>query len=71
MTQATSQLIRPSTRTIAVDGTYTILATRYGLNIGGTEGEYRLTLSATTAAAHRRGRGPDNSHPGRHHRCCD
>ena len=34
------------TRAIAVDGTYTILATRYGLNIGGTEGEYRLTLSA-------------------------
>jgi hypothetical protein len=40
-------------RNLAVDGTYTIVATRYGLTIGGTEGNYQLTLStaATGAAA--------------------
>jgi hypothetical protein len=35
------------------DGTYTVLVTRYGLTIGGTEGEYNLTLTGaqgTTAA---------------------
>jgi hypothetical protein len=36
------------TRALAVDGTYTIIATRYGLTIGGTEGEYTLTLTAQT-----------------------
>ncbi len=36
------------TRALAVDGTYTIIATRYGLTIGGTEGEYNLTLTAQT-----------------------
>jgi hypothetical protein len=39
------------TRTLAVDGTYTIIATRYGLTIGGTEGEYNLTLTAQTGEA--------------------
>lgn len=29
------------------DGTYTILVTRYGLTIGGTEGEFSLTLTAS------------------------
>ncbi|MBN1679997.1 MAG: hypothetical protein JW966_06870 [Anaerolineae bacterium] len=33
------------TRELATNGTYTIIATRYGLNIGGTEGDYVLTLS--------------------------
>lgn len=32
-------------RNLTVDGTYTIIATRYGLTIGGTEGEYTLTLT--------------------------
>lgn len=32
------------------DGTYTILVTRYGLTIGGTEGEYNLTLTGSTTA---------------------
>lgn len=36
-------------RSLSVDGTYTVIATRYGLTIGGTEGEY--TLSVTTQAA--------------------
>lgn len=39
------------TRNLVVDGTYTILATRYGLTIGGTEGEYTLTLTAAETAA--------------------
>lgn len=39
------------TRNLVVDGTYTILATRYGLTIGGTEGEYTLTLTAAATAA--------------------
>lgn len=38
------------TYTIAVDGQYTIIATRYGLSIGGTEGEYNLTVLADQAA---------------------
>lgn len=29
---------------LTVDGTYTVLVTRYGLTIGGTEGEYTLTV---------------------------
>lgn len=33
-------------RALTADGTYTIIATRYGLTIGGTEGEYTLTLAA-------------------------
>ncbi len=37
------------TRNLVVDGTYTILATRYGLTIGGTEGEFNLTLTAEDA----------------------
>ncbi len=32
--------------TVSVDGTYTIIATRYGLTIGGTEGEYNLSVTA-------------------------
>ncbi len=36
-------------RNLVVDGTYTIIATRYGLTIGGTEGEYRLTVNTATA----------------------
>jgi len=36
-------------RNLAVDGTYTIIATRYGLTIGGTEGEYTLALNTATA----------------------
>jgi hypothetical protein len=35
-------------RSLSVDGTYTVIATRYGLTIGGTEGDY--TMSITTAA---------------------
>ena len=35
--------------TLGADGTYTIIATRYGLAIGGTEGDF--TLSLTTGAA--------------------
>lgn len=38
-------------RNLVVDGTYTILATRYGLTIGGTEGEYTLTLTSVETAA--------------------
>ncbi|NDJ76385.1 MAG: hypothetical protein GYB65_09000 [Chloroflexi bacterium] len=38
-------------RTLVADGTYTIIATRYGLNIGGTEGEYLLTLRSLEVAA--------------------
>lgn len=33
-------------RTLPVEGTYTVLAARYGLGIGGTEGEFTLTLTA-------------------------
>ncbi|MBN1565575.1 MAG: PPC domain-containing protein [Anaerolineae bacterium] len=33
------------------DGTYTVLVTRYGLTIGGTEGEYNLRLSSTGTTA--------------------
>lgn len=36
---------------LALPGTYTIVASRYGLSIGGTEGEYVLTLTAGGAAA--------------------
>lgn len=32
-------------RTLAVDGTYTAVATRFGLSIGGTEGEFSLSLT--------------------------
>ncbi|HEX3054477.1 MAG TPA: PPC domain-containing protein [Aggregatilineaceae bacterium] len=35
-------------RNLVVDGTYTIIATRYGLTIGGTEGEYRLSVNTST-----------------------
>jgi len=34
------------TRTLPTSGDYTLLATRYGLSIGGTEGEYTLSLTA-------------------------
>jgi len=37
-------------RTLATSGTYTIIATRYGLTIGGTEGEYTLALNTVQAA---------------------
>ncbi len=37
-------------RTLTADGTYTIIATRYGLTIGGTEGEYTLTVAAASPA---------------------
>ncbi len=37
-------------RSLAVEGTYTIIASRYGLTIGGTEGDYTLTLSESTQA---------------------
>lgn len=36
--------------TLQVDGTYTIVASRYGLTIGGTEGEFNLSVTASTAA---------------------
>ena len=39
------------TRTLTTSGTYTLLATRYGLTIGGTEGEYTLTLTTDTQAS--------------------
>ncbi len=39
------------TRTLATAGNYTLLATRYGLAIGGTEGEFTLTLTAQETAA--------------------
>lgn len=35
-------------RSLVVDGTYTILASRYGLTIGGTEGEFTLAVSTLT-----------------------
>ncbi|MCZ7538633.1 MAG: PPC domain-containing protein [Anaerolineae bacterium] len=38
-------------RNLIVEGTYTVLATRYGLGIGGTEGEFTLTLTAAEQAA--------------------
>jgi hypothetical protein len=38
-------------RSLAADGTYTIIATRYGLTIGGTEGEYNLTVTSQTETA--------------------
>jgi hypothetical protein len=37
-------------RTLAADGTYTIIATRYGLTIGGTEGEFTLTVTTSDLA---------------------
>jgi hypothetical protein len=36
--------------TLLAEGTYTILATRYGLGIGGTEGEFTLSLTTALAA---------------------
>jgi len=33
-------------RNLTVDGTYTIIATRYGLTIGGTEGDFNLVVTA-------------------------
>lgn len=38
-------------RSLSVEGTYTVIATRYGLSIGGTEGEYSLTLTQSAQAA--------------------
>lgn len=35
-------------RSLTTDGTYTIIATRFGLTIGGTEGEFNLSLTTTT-----------------------
>lgn len=35
---------------LPVDGQYTIVATRYGLAIGGTEGEFALSVSGTAAS---------------------
>lgn len=37
-------------RNLAVDGTYTIIATRYGLTIGGTEGDYNLVVTTADQA---------------------
>lgn len=37
-------------RNLVVEGTYTVLAARYGLGIGGTEGEFTLTLTAAEPA---------------------
>lgn len=37
-----------SNRRLLVDGTYTILATRYGKDVGGTEGGYQLLLTGPT-----------------------
>ncbi len=37
-------------RNLVVEGTYTVLATRYGLGIGGTEGEFTLTLTTAEPA---------------------
>jgi Bacterial pre-peptidase C-terminal domain len=37
-----------SNRRLALDGRYTIVATRYGKNVGGTEGPYELTLTGPT-----------------------
>ncbi len=37
-------------RNLVVEGTYTVLATRYGLGIGGTEGEFTLSLTTALAA---------------------
>ncbi|MBC8099999.1 MAG: PPC domain-containing protein [Armatimonadetes bacterium] len=34
---------------LPADGTYTVLATRYGKDVGGTEGNFQLTLSSATA----------------------
>ncbi|MBN2306213.1 MAG: PPC domain-containing protein [Anaerolineae bacterium] len=39
------------TRSLAVDGSYTVLVTRYGLTIGGTEGEYALLVTTAAQAA--------------------
>lgn len=36
---------------VNTQGTYTIIATRYGLTIGGTEGEYNLSVTAEQPAA--------------------
>lgn len=36
---------------LLLNGTYTVIATRYGQNIGGTQGEYRLTLSGARSTA--------------------
>ncbi len=35
-------------RTLAVDGTYTVLVSRYALTIGGTEGEFTLSVNMAT-----------------------
>lgn len=37
-----------SNRRLALDGRYTIVATRYGKNVGGTEGPYELLLTGPT-----------------------
>lgn len=37
-------------QSVAVDGTYTVIATRYGLSIGGTEGEYNLSVTGAQSA---------------------
>ncbi|MBN1201450.1 MAG: PPC domain-containing protein [Anaerolineae bacterium] len=36
-------------RNLVTEGIYTVIATRYGLTIGGTEGEYTLTLATLEA----------------------
>jgi len=43
-----SAINNPSLR-LPVDGRYTVMATRYGKNFGGTAGQYELLLSAQTA----------------------
>ncbi len=39
------------TRSLAADGKYTVIATRYGLTIGGTEGDYTLSLATVAENA--------------------
>lgn len=37
-------------RNLITDGIYTVIATRFGLNVGGTEGEYLLTFASGATA---------------------
>lgn len=43
-----SAINNPALR-LPVDGTYTVMATRYGKDVGGTAGQYELLMSAQTA----------------------
>lgn len=44
-----SAINNPALR-LPVDGTYTVMVTRYGKNFGGTAGEYELLMTASTAS---------------------